>query len=202
MRGLIRVPRHLVRSATAYERLTEERLSGLHIPRLAQVEVHRLAGLVHRPVQIHPTALDLEIGFVPPAPSGPRGAPMSSSAARSGDKASAPEACLTAWVSTLATPGEQEGVAIDGKAVRHSFDRGRKPSPLHRVSAWASTQGWVWGQPRGDDQSNEITALPERRESLALENTRVTNGYHGAARRTWPSAWWKGGLSAGAQGPS
>jgi len=51
------------------------------------------------------------------------------------------EVCFTAWVDTLAppvTPGGPEVVAIDGKTLRGSFDRGRERSPLHRVSAWAS----------------------------------------------------------------
>ncbi|QBQ56410.1 ISAs1 family transposase [Nitrosococcus wardiae] len=84
------------------------------------------------------------------------------------------EACFTAWVGTVATPGEREVVAIDGKTVRRSFDRGREQSPLHLVSAWASEQGVVLGQHCVDEKSNEITAIPELLESLALENTLVT----------------------------
>lgn len=84
------------------------------------------------------------------------------------------EARVIAWVGTIATPGEQEVVAIDGKTVRRSFDRGQEQSPLHLVSAWASAQGLVLGQRRVDDKSNEITAIPELLESLALETTRVT----------------------------
>lgn len=84
------------------------------------------------------------------------------------------EARFIAWVGTIATPGEQEVVAIDGKTVRRSFDRSQEQSPLHLVSAWASAQGLVLGQRRVDDKSNEITAIPELLESLALENTLVT----------------------------
>src|SRR5512135_3198808 len=32
------------------------------------------------------------------------------------------EACFTAWVGAIATPGEPEVVAIDGKTLRRSFD--------------------------------------------------------------------------------
>jgi DDE_Tnp_1-associated len=32
-------------------------------------------------------------------------------------------------------------VAIDGKVLRHSFDRARGKSPLHMVSAWEATPG-------------------------------------------------------------
>lgn len=84
------------------------------------------------------------------------------------------EACFTAWVRGITTLGEQEVVAIDGKTVRRSFDRGREQSPLHLVSAWASEQGLVLGQRRVDDKSNEITAIPELLDVLSLEHTLVT----------------------------
>ena len=84
------------------------------------------------------------------------------------------EACFTAWVKGITTRGEQEVVAIDGKTVRRSFDRGREQSPLHLVSAWASEQGLVLGQRRVDDKSNEITAIPELLDVLSLEHTLVT----------------------------
>lgn len=84
------------------------------------------------------------------------------------------EARFTAWVGAVVTPGEQAVVAIDGKTLRRSFDRGRAQSPLHLVSAWASDQGLVLGQRRVDSKSNEITAIPALLDSLALENTLVT----------------------------
>ena len=65
-------------------------------------------------------------------------------------------------------------VAIDGKTLRRSFDRGREQSPLHLVSAWASEQGLVLGQRCVDGKSNEITAIPELLDQLALENSIVT----------------------------
>ena len=84
------------------------------------------------------------------------------------------EACFTAWVSAIATPGKQEVVAIDGKTLRRSFDRGRDLAALHVVSAWASDQRLVLGQRQVDGKSNEITAIPELLQVLALENTLVT----------------------------
>lgn len=84
------------------------------------------------------------------------------------------EACFTAWVGAIATPGTQEVVAIDGKTLRRSFDRGRDLAALHVVSAWASDQRLVLGQRRVDGKSNEITAIPELLKVLALENTLVT----------------------------
>jgi predicted transposase YbfD/YdcC len=84
------------------------------------------------------------------------------------------EACFTAWAQGIAPLGKHEVVAIDGKTVRRSFDRGREQAPLHLVSAWASEQGLVLGQRRVDDKSNEITAIPELLDALALEGTLVT----------------------------
>ena len=87
------------------------------------------------------------------------------------------EVNFTAWVRALATPlppGEPEVVALDGKTLRRSFDRGHDLAALHVVSAWASEQRLVLGQRRVDGKSNEITAIPELLKVLALENTLVT----------------------------
>jgi hypothetical protein len=63
-------------------------------------------------------------------------------------------------------------VAIDGKTLRRSFDRGRTQGPLHLVSAWASEQGLVLGQREVDGKSNEITAIPALLETLSLSTSR------------------------------
>ena len=84
------------------------------------------------------------------------------------------EAGFAKWVGSLADRFEREVVAIDGKTIRRSFDRGREQSPLHVVSAWASEQGLVLGQRCVDGKSNEITAVPELLDQLALGNSIVT----------------------------
>src|SRR3982751_1501083 len=81
---------------------------------------------------------------------------------------------FAAWVGSLVGGFEREVVAIDGKTLRRSFDRRRERSPLHLVSAWASEQGLVLGQRRVHEASNEITAIPELLDQLALENSIVT----------------------------
>src|SRR4051794_39788410 len=81
---------------------------------------------------------------------------------------------FAAWVGSLVDSFEREVVAIDGKTLRRSFDRSRERSPLHLVSAWASEQGLVLGQRRVHETSNEITAIPELLDQLALENSIVT----------------------------
>ena len=84
------------------------------------------------------------------------------------------EAAFLSWVGTLVTDFNREVVAIDGKAVRRSFDRGREQTPLHLVSAWASEQGLVLGQRCVDSKSNEITAIPALLDQLAVKNSIVT----------------------------
>jgi len=81
---------------------------------------------------------------------------------------------FAAWVGSLVDGFAREVIAIDGKTLRRSFDRRRERSPLHLVSAWASEQGLVLGQRRVHETSNEITAIPELLDQLALENSIVT----------------------------
>ena len=65
-------------------------------------------------------------------------------------------------------------VAIDGKTLRHSFDRAAGSSALHLISAWAADQRLMLGQLAVDDKSNEITAVPKLLEMLSLKGTIVT----------------------------
>ena len=50
------------------------------------------------------------------------------------------ETCFSAWAQSLAEAFDREVMAIDGKTLRRSFDRGRAQGPLHLVSAWASAR--------------------------------------------------------------
>jgi predicted transposase YbfD/YdcC len=84
------------------------------------------------------------------------------------------EAGFTAWAGSLAAGFEREVVAIDGKTLRRSFDHKHEHAPLRLVSAWASEQDLVLGQRCVDDKSNEITAIPELLDRLALQNSIVT----------------------------
>jgi predicted transposase YbfD/YdcC len=65
-------------------------------------------------------------------------------------------------------------VAIDGKTLRRTFDRGRGLGALHLVSAWATANGLTLGQVAVDAKSNEITAIPRLLELLDLTGCVVT----------------------------
>ena len=84
------------------------------------------------------------------------------------------EQCFRHWIGRWLEAAQVGHVAIDGKTVRHSFDRKREQSPLHLVSAWASEHRLVLGQVAVDSKSNEITAIPALLAGLDLSGGLVT----------------------------
>lgn len=81
---------------------------------------------------------------------------------------------FVAWIQGLSQQLAGSVVAIDGKTVRHSFDRAAGKAAIHMVSAWASGHHLVLGQVKVDDKSNEIVAIPQLLEMLELGGTIVT----------------------------
>jgi predicted transposase YbfD/YdcC len=82
-------------------------------------------------------------------------------------KPAAFQACFVHWLQSLrAEAAAQTGVdqpilAVDGKTLRRSHDRGKGLGALHSVSVWASEFGLSLGQTACAEKSNEITAIPE-----------------------------------------
>jgi DDE_Tnp_1-associated len=71
------------------------------------------------------------------------------------------QACFMSWIEAVFRATEGQVVAIDGKRVRGSYDRGSNKAAIHRVSAWACANRVVLGQVKTEEKSNEITAIPE-----------------------------------------
>lgn len=88
--------------------------------------------------------------------------------------AEALQKCFLAWVKTIAKLSAGEIIAIDGKTVRNSYDTGKSKAAIHMVSAWANQNRLVLGQIKVDEQSNEITAIPELLRVLDLQGCIVT----------------------------
>ena len=65
-------------------------------------------------------------------------------------------------------------LAIDGKTLRRSHDRGRGLGPLHLVSVYATRRGLVLGQLATAEKSNEITAIPELLDQVDVAHAVVT----------------------------
>jgi len=82
--------------------------------------------------------------------------------------------CFVAWVTALRETLGEQIVAIDGKTLRHSFDRAGQKAAIHLVSAWAASNHLVLGQVKVDAKSNEITAIPALLEMLDLHGCIVT----------------------------
>ncbi len=91
-------------------------------------------------------------------------------------------ACFARWMQAVAGILPAQVVALDGKTVRRSHDRGKGKEPIHMVSAWATENRLVLAQEKVDDKSNEITALPEVLRSLAVAGCIVTIDAMGCQR--------------------
>src|SRR5919107_2106641 len=80
------------------------------------------------------------------------------------------ERSFLGWVRAVFRPeeGGPRQVAIDGKAVRRSFDRRRGHSPLHLVSAYATGHGLVLAQRAAETKGGELAVLPGLLDGLDL----------------------------------
>jgi predicted transposase YbfD/YdcC len=92
------------------------------------------------------------------------------------------ETCFEAWARSFGAILDREVVAIDGKTIRGSFDRGREQGPLHVISAWACDRGLVLGQRQVGDKSNEITAIPALLDVLDIKGGIITLDAMGCQR--------------------
>jgi predicted transposase YbfD/YdcC len=84
------------------------------------------------------------------------------------------QTCFTDWTAAVSDASGGEIIAIDGKTLRHSFDRRSGKNALHLVSAWAVKNHLLLGQTAVDQKSNEITAIPKLLEILDLTGAVVT----------------------------
>ncbi|MEL7338509.1 MAG: ISAs1 family transposase, partial [Planctomycetota bacterium] len=85
--------------------------------------------------------------------------------------------CFAQWVQSVSQLSEKEDaeqVAIDGKALRRSYDSKKSLGPLFLVSAWSASRGISLGQLATEEKSNEITAIPELLDNLDVSGTVVT----------------------------
>lgn len=78
------------------------------------------------------------------------------------------------WVRAVWPLSAGEVVAVDGKTLRGSHDRGIGKDAIHVVSAWAGQARLVLAQRKTDDKSNEMTAIPELLQVLDVQGWRVS----------------------------
>ncbi len=82
--------------------------------------------------------------------------------------------CFTNWIQAVTQATNGDVIAIDGKTLRRSFSTEDAKSAIHMVSAWSTANGVVLGQEKTAEKSNEITAIPELLNSLAIKGCIVT----------------------------
>jgi predicted transposase YbfD/YdcC len=82
--------------------------------------------------------------------------------------------CFVRWVSAVSTVMSGQVIAIDGKVLRRSHDRGIGQAAIDMVSAWASANRLVLGQIKVADKSNEIRAIPQLLQALEVSGCIVT----------------------------
>ena len=83
-------------------------------------------------------------------------------------------AALESWAREMAVSLRGETVALDGKTLRGSFDKGTGKSALHSVSAWACGLRMCLALKSVADKSNEIPAVQELIDMLDLQGAIVT----------------------------
>jgi DDE_Tnp_1-associated/Transposase DDE domain len=91
-------------------------------------------------------------------------------------------AAFAAWMAAITGVLPAQVIALDGKTLRGSHDRRLGTSAIHMVSAWATANQLVLAQVKVDDKSNEITALPQLLQQLALRGCIVTIDAMGCQR--------------------
>jgi len=84
------------------------------------------------------------------------------------------QACFMRWMATVSEVMSSQVIAIDGKVLRRSHDRGIDKAAIDMVSAWATANRLVLGQVKVDEKSNEITAIPQLLEALEISGCIVT----------------------------
>lgn len=82
--------------------------------------------------------------------------------------------CFLSWIESVQERTNGEVIAIDGKALRGTFERTTNSLALRLVSAWATRNSLVLGQVKTEEKSNEITAIPALLRLLEIEDCIVT----------------------------
>lgn len=84
------------------------------------------------------------------------------------------QSCFIKWMNELRDRTKGRVVAVDGKTLRHSYNKNKDVSALHMVSAFCAKNKMVLGQVKTDEKSNEITAIPELIDLLDIKDCLVT----------------------------
>jgi predicted transposase YbfD/YdcC len=84
------------------------------------------------------------------------------------------QAVFIKWINSISKVTCGEIIPIDGKTIKGSGDSGKPNSAIHVVSAYAAKQNLCLGQTVVDKKHNEIVAIPEILELIAVKGCIVT----------------------------
>lgn len=84
------------------------------------------------------------------------------------------QTCFLSWVQAIFEVSNGQVIAVDGKQLRHSYDKPLGKAAIQMVTAWATANELVLGQMKVDDKSNEITAIPALLNLLDINGCIVT----------------------------
>ncbi|MCH9309030.1 ISAs1 family transposase, partial [Escherichia coli] len=60
--------------------------------------------------------------------------------------------CFINWMRDCHTSDDKDVIAIDGKTLRHSYDKSRRKGAIHVISAFSTMHSLVIGQIRTDEK--------------------------------------------------
>jgi predicted transposase YbfD/YdcC len=89
--------------------------------------------------------------------------------------------CFIKWVDSIAIQSEGRVIAFDGKTVRGMASK-FSDSKLHIVSAFCAKNSLSLGQVKVNEKSNEITAIPELLDLIAVKGCIITIDAMGCQR--------------------
>ncbi len=90
--------------------------------------------------------------------------------------------CFINWMRDCHSSDDKDVIAIDGKTLRHSYDKSRRRGAIHVISAFSTMHSLVIGQIRTDEKSNEITAIPELINMLDIKGKIITTDAMGCQK--------------------
>lgn len=73
-------------------------------------------------------------------------------------------------------------IAIDGKALRGTYDKSRRRGAINIISAFSTMSKVVPGQLKADKKNNEITVMPQMKYLLDLKGEIVTTDAMGCQK--------------------
>ena len=82
--------------------------------------------------------------------------------------------CFINWVNNIADLSPDRVIALDGKTIRGAASTASLGSKLHIVSAFCNENKISVGQLTVSEKSNEITAIPQLLELIAIEGCIIT----------------------------